>query len=297
MTNICIAVCTCDRPEMLAKLLLEVVRQHGRTIPVIVADNGNNPARAVVDTFATQLDLRYSRVKEAGLAVVRNRTLQMAKDGGFQYVACIDDDEYPNDGWLAELESPAELRDADIVYGSVIPDPAVRLPNWLSKGGFLSHSGNTHSTANVLLRLSILPQQDTDWFSQKFAFVGGEDNEFLTRLEVNGAKVVNANNAVVVEHVPSDRLKIRYYLKRGFREGVFAAQLILHQNQNPARVAWLSTKLIGRKIGFGLHHMFVGPFDSWHLVRGLMDFCAIYGVFMRLVGRNYVFYGRKPGPQ
>mgnify|MGYP001208896867 CR=1 FL=1 len=291
----CIAICACDRPEWLRELLSALTRlSGGQEFEVIIVDNGGRDVFEVVKEFIDSVIIHYRRLDPAGLSAARNESLRIGRDLGCSHMAFIDDDEVPTPTWLSELVRTARKENADIVYGTVLPDPNAYMPEWLKSSGLLEQFGMHHGTNNLYLRLACLPNLETEWFREEFAFTGGEDYEFLTRLSDSGAVVAKAEKAVVFEKVPLDRTTPRYFfVNRGLRDGVVAVQIAQLKHSHFLPFYWHCVMQVFAKFGYGLNHLFWAPTANWRIVRAGMDFYTAAGIILRLGGMKFHFYGSR----
>lgn len=117
---VCVAVCTYDRPDDLARCLTSLVDQAAATarpVDLLVVDN--HPASGltspVVDAFPS---VRYVAEERAGLAYARNAGFLAAR--GDICVMTDDDVTFPP-GWLEQLLAPFARHDVMVVTGNVLP--------------------------------------------------------------------------------------------------------------------------------------------------------------------------------
>lgn len=229
LPHVAVCVCTYRRPELLRRLLETLARQRteGRlTFSVVVADNDRDAsASATVDGVRDRVGyaIEYGVEPQQGIAQARNRAVAMSRG---DYVAFIDDDEYPVDTWLLDLWRTREATGADGVLGPVIPDFDVSPPAWIVRGGF--HMRPTHSTGqriglrdartgNVLLDRALFAG-DAEPFRHEFA-TGGEDVDFFRRMMAAGRVFVWCAEAAVMEVVPAARCTQRYLVSRALMRG------------------------------------------------------------------------------
>src|SRR5581483_10580852 len=107
MPRIAVAIPTFRRPRSLRRLLDAVAAIETRAdVHVIVADNdaGGREGLAVCERLREQgyrWPLTAFAVPERGIAQVRNALVQAAlADSGSEFIAMIDDDEWPEPQWL-----------------------------------------------------------------------------------------------------------------------------------------------------------------------------------------------------
>jgi glycosyltransferase involved in cell wall biosynthesis len=229
MTVITVCICTYKRPDLLRRLLFELARQKTATrfsYSIVVADNDHQrSAQDVVEQFrlTSPVAVRYCVEGEQNVALARNRALEHAQG---DYIALIDDDEFPGDDWLMRMLNACEESEADGVLGPVRPFFAEPPPAWLVKSRLCERPEHTTGTllqwrqtrsGNVLFRRGILDGVDTP-FRAEFGN-GGEDQDFFRRMIQRGRRFVWCNEAGVYEVVPPERRRRRYFLKRALRRG------------------------------------------------------------------------------
>lgn len=225
--NVCI--CTFRRPAMLRRLLGELARQQtgGQfTYSIVVVDNDDQQsARPVVADFAAQspIEAVYCLESRQNIALARNKSLEYASG---DYIAFIDDDEFPVPEWLSKLLASCEQYRADGVLGPVRPHFEESPPGWIIKGRFCERPEHETGrrmpwdecrTGNFLFRrriLDALPQP----FDPKFG-TGGEDMDFFMRMAKRELVFVWCNEAVAYETVPPARMSRTYMLKRALLRG------------------------------------------------------------------------------
>ena len=212
---------------MLRRLLLELEKQDTSgafTFSVAVVDNdaaGSARATALECAAASGRELRYDIEPEKNIARARNRVLALSRG---EYVACIDDDEFPTPRWLALLLATCRQSGAAGVLGPVLPDFAVPAPQWIVRGGMFDRPRKPTGadigrgdarTGNVLLDRAKLA---TAPFDVRFGS-GGEDVDFFRRRMAAGERFVWCDEAAVYETVPASRLTRGYQLRRALLRG------------------------------------------------------------------------------
>lgn len=233
--HISVCICTFKRPAMLAKALEGVISQvtdDKFSFEIIVVDNDcNRSAEDTVHRLQIQTGIRiiYDCEPEQNISLTRNRTIRNAEG---VLIAFIDDDEFPERNWLLALYDTYVKFKADGVLGPVIPYYEGTPPDWLVKsdlcvrsafrtGTVLSNSKYMR-TGNVLFRKSILSDGEPA-FDPKLGRSGGEDADLFDRMLKKGCSFIWCNEAVVLEHVPVERQKKSYQIKRAFIRGVTSA--------------------------------------------------------------------------
>jgi GT2 family glycosyltransferase len=193
---------------------------------IVVVDNDHlRSAQHVVSDFAaaSPVPVSYWSEPRQNIALARNKAVENAEA---DFIAFIDDDEFPTKRWLANLFEACRKYQADGVLGPVVPEFESRPPQWVVKGGFFERPNyetghrlawKQTRTGNVLFRRQILDGNDI-WFKAEFD-TGGEDVDFFRRMTEQGRSFVWCREAVVYEVVPSSRCKRSYLLKRALLRG------------------------------------------------------------------------------
>jgi len=243
-----LCVPTFRRPDGMRKLLTHVSQlSYDGKIDVIVVDNdgGARAGAAVVNELAPVFRFPLPAIVEprrwhtyaynTGFAVACHTT--PAPD----YVAVLDDDEYPDPNWLAEMIGVALKYRVDIVGGPVFP--VFDAPNhWLAKSGVYAptryatgHVPMIYGAGSMLIARTTLKDYLDEPFLHDYAFTGGSDEEFFYRCRLDGRTFAWADAALVFETTPRSRTTVGYLLRRMFRKGTGASRV--------------ERKFIGTKIG------------------------------------------------
>src|SRR5216683_5139686 len=131
--HICVCVCTYKRPQFLDHLLQELGTQKTDglfTYSIVVVDNDHlRSAEPVVSSFSTasNIPIKYCVEPRQNIALARNKAIENA-DGDF--VAFIDDDEFPTKHWLLTLFKTCNEYDVDGVLGPVKRHFEEEPPRW-----------------------------------------------------------------------------------------------------------------------------------------------------------------------
>lgn len=227
-----LAVCvpTYKRPAGLTRLLEGLQAQTFADAPpdlrVVVVDNDpQGSARSTCDAVAgaIRFPLDYVIETQRGIAHARNALLDHVGDA--EWLAFIDDDEVPAVNWLDELLRVQRDHEADVVAGPAVPLLPDAAPDWVRQGRFLEYpryqTGSVldHAyTHNVLFRARILAETGLR-FDPRWALMGCEDLHFFRSVGLAGYKIVWADEAVVSEWIPANRVTAGWILRRAFRFG------------------------------------------------------------------------------
>jgi succinoglycan biosynthesis protein ExoM len=236
--HVCLCVPTFRRPKGLRKLLSHVEHlTYDGQVRVIVVDNDGETrgGAAIVEQLAPTfrfpltcyVEPRRGHTYAYDRAFVSACHLLPAPD----YVAVLDDDEYPEPNWLTELVKVGLRFNVDIVGGPVFP--VFDAPDhWLAKSGLYEPirypTGPVsviYGTGNMLIKRSTLEQYLDEPFLHDFAFTGGGDEEFFWRCRRDGRSFAWADEARVFETTPRSRTTVGYLLRRRFRSGTGATRV------------------------------------------------------------------------
>lgn len=244
-----VAVATYRRPLLLRQCLESLGSQEGvyGTWTVLVVDNDpEGSARRIVERFASSASMRvrYELEPRPGIAAARNAAVRCSASA--RMLAFIDDDEVAESRWLAELVSSMARHDADVVQGQVRSQLEPGGPMWVVEGGFFDRSAEpdgamltTAITGSVLVKLEALPGSEP--FDHRFGTTGGEDTMLFAELSARGRRIVSAPAARVVEHVPLERQRVGWLVRRNLRSGgvwaIVEREVGLHRWRRTRRVA------------------------------------------------------------
>lgn len=214
---------------MLAHLLNELENQRTENLftysAVVIDNDADESARETVDSFKRRstVPVKYDVEPEQNIALARNRAVQNSSG---DFLAFIDDDEFPPKDWLLNLYNGLHRYNADGVLGPVLPHYEGNPPQWVTRGGFYdrpSHETGTvldwenTRTGNVLLRTGIFREMKNA-FRREFGR-GGEDKDFFRRMIGNGLRFVWVAEAPVYEIVPPERFSRSFMLRRALLRG------------------------------------------------------------------------------
>jgi glycosyltransferase involved in cell wall biosynthesis len=231
-THISVCVCTYKRPEFLKRLLDGLRDQETDglfTCSIVVVDNDHlQSAKTVVSNFAdvSPVPIRYFVEPQQSICLARNRAIANAEG---DFVALIDDDEFPTKRWLVTLFRCWDEFKVDGVLGPVKPHFEGNPPAWIIKGGFCERpvyptgtvvDPNDGRTGNVLLTKRLFGDGEQPFRTQFHS--GGEDTDFFIRMTERGHSFIWSEDAVVYEVVPPARWKRRFMLRKALLRGAIS---------------------------------------------------------------------------
>jgi glycosyltransferase involved in cell wall biosynthesis len=192
---------------------------------IVVVDNDRiQSARATVLAFAptSTIPVKYCVEPMQNIALARNTAVANASG---DFVAFIDDDEFPTDRWLLTLFEACSKYDVDGVLGPVKPYFASAPPDWVVKGKFYDRPSyptgfvidwTKGRTGNVLLRRRLFAAGEPPFNP---AFLTGEDQEFFGRMIEKGHVFIWCDEALAYETVPPIRWNRTFMIKRALLGG------------------------------------------------------------------------------
>lgn len=195
---------------------------------VVENDAERREGLAVVGNFSEfPFPLRAAIEPRRGQTFAYNRGFAelCATEPAPDYVAVLDDDEYPDPSWLTALVHTAVTCAADIVGGPVLP-VFEDAGHWLARTGLYEPKRFAtgpveiiYGAGNMLIRSDVLRHYLDQPFAEAFAFTGGSDLEFFTRCRRDGRSFAWADGACVFETTPCARTTVGWFLRRQFRKG------------------------------------------------------------------------------
>jgi glycosyltransferase involved in cell wall biosynthesis len=227
--HITVCICTFRRPTYLKRLLEKLQEQSTAglfSFSAVVCDNDATQSGAAIVSAAREsatIDITYCCEPRQNIALARNKALEQAHG---DFVAFIDDDEFPVADWLQLLLSACDTYAADGVLGPVRPHFETPPPSWIVKGRFCQRPEHTTGmklqwnqcrTGNLLFRRRIL-EGTAQPFREEFG-TGGEDKDFFMRLTELGCVFVWCNEAIAYETVLPSRYSRRCMIRRALLRG------------------------------------------------------------------------------
>ena len=227
--HISVCICTFQRPEYLCRTLKAVNAQETGnlfTYSVVVVDNdATASARSTVSEFTSLGGHPVTFVVEPKKNIACARNAAVLHCSG-DYIAFVDDDEYPAQDWLLKLFQACKAADVDGVLGPVKPYFDCPPPSWVTKGAFFERPSHRTGmvlkwsqtrTGNVLFSRRVLPRNEPPFRVE--LGTAGSDMDFFRRLMEQGRVFIWCEEAVVFEVVPPSRCRLSYLLRRALMRG------------------------------------------------------------------------------
>ena len=267
---ISVVVCTRDRLTQLRTCLDCLTRQEYPRFEVIVVDNApvSDAVRALVATAADGLTLRYVPEPRPGLSWARNAGIAAASG---DIIAWLDDDEEPDDHWLAGFACGfAQSDDIGCVTGMVLParldtqaqDLFEQLGGYCKGRGFSSAIFSRHGPQSPLYPLPPFGVGANMAFRREaLASIGGfdvalgagtpalsgEDTLAFTLVLLDGYRIAYEPMALTRHHHRQD-LESLYRQLRGYGLGLTAYYSALIRHRPSALLSLL--RLLPSAVGY-----------------------------------------------
>lgn len=250
-SGIVIGIPTYRRPHLLAQLLRSLAPElRGRSVRIVVADNAcGEEVPAVVAQIAPDLPaVHVVAVTERGIAAVRNALVEaayrLAPD--WRWLIMLDDDGEVQPGWFEALTRESMKTRAHATGGAVVC-PLPSDAGLLARNSEFARRPRQPSGLvpmlvvgqNVCISRDVESLFPRPWFNMAYGVSGGEDHEFFMRIKRSGGQLGWADEAVVSEPQPADRLTARSVLYRSLTTGITTAAI--ERQMNGSISAWLST--------------------------------------------------------
>ena len=232
MKKILICICTYHRPDGLRSALLAIDGQslehlNEQQISLGIIDNSpEQSAKQIAKDYEQQgrFAVHYVHAAKKGLCQARNAALQLADQQSATHLAFVDDDGHPQSQWLETLSANFSIDRIAAVVGPTYPIFETPPPAWLPprsyaftrpvSNGFVSDG----STGNCMISMAAVRKADLT-FDLRFNITGGEDTHFFNQLKKDGDRIAWAQEAIIHELFPADRMTRSWLWRRWYRTG------------------------------------------------------------------------------
>jgi len=303
MAEVTVAIPTFRRPQGLQRLL-DALAQIGTaaSVTVLVADNDAEKHEgadlcAAVRGKGYRWPLRSIVVAERGIAAVRNALVENAlSDAKTDFVAMLDDDEWPAPNWLSALLAEQAKTGTDALQGSILfafdQKPEAWTQSFDGMTDIRHASGPVdmlQGAGNILLTRAALDRVACPWFDPAFALGGGEDFDFFMRLKHSGATFAWSDEAVAYSSVAGTRITMGWALKRAYSIGNSDMRVFLKYRPTPAARAAELAKIAGAFL-FAPVLFIANAFDAARRADALRRLWRAAGKCAALLGHRYNEY-------
>ena len=281
--RIVIAVPTAGRPEGLSRLLhaLPPSTDPGLAAEVAVIDNEpSDETRKAVKSVAGRLSwpITYVQEPERGIPFARNACVRTALDRDADALVFIDDDEWPEPGWLEALVGTWRRTRADVVVGPATVVLPKNAPEWARRSKVFDKDRRlpegapirTAYSYNTLVSRTALKTLGAS-FDPAFRYTGASDHDYFKQAAALGLVSVWSPDARVYEEVDPARLRPGWVFKRGYRIGAGVTRSTLNRMgvlRSALRIALLFLANLG--------------WAGWHVLRSMRYRCVWVDALRRL---------------
>ena len=298
--KVVIAIPTCRRPKSLARLLDAIAGQETQAeISVLVVDNDAEKHQGfdlcVARASSYRWRLRALIEDKRGIAHARNRLVEEALKDDAQFLAMIDDDEWPQADWIAQFLGAWRETGAGLLQGSILflrqgpgPKPVSDIRHASGPVDMLEGAGN------LLIHRSVLESMAAPWFDPDFALTGGEDLEFFMRLKKVGCRFAWADEARAYCEVAACRNELSWVLKRAYSNGSSDMRVLIKHGTGPGLILREAAKIMGALLLSGFLALILGPSPN-HRRGPLTKFCRAAGKLTAIMGARYNEYAAVHG--
>jgi glycosyltransferase involved in cell wall biosynthesis len=304
MPKVAICICTFERPDGLRNVLNALDAQRlsilsSDDLRIIIVDNSaSGSAEAVFSEYSRvgRFASTFVHEKNRGLSNARNAAIERALALKVEFFGFIDDDDTPLPDWIENLVTEAvETRTAAVV-GPVYPLFSEPPPEWAvasslftrvssSRNGFCADGATAHSLISCAAVNGLNLR-----FDLRFNETGGEDTWFFKQLRNAGERIAWAEAAIVMEHIPRQRMTRRWLLQRWYRTGATEAALC---NRGPSSHRGRFVNLVKglARIGGGtlliVQALILRPFrESGSIFASCYTLCRGAGLLMSVIGKE-----------
>lgn len=294
MIRLSLIIPTYNRAAQLIAALESVVRQDMPASEwecVVVNNNSPDDTLARFEVFAARhpgLNLRIVTETAPGVSYARNRAFCEALG---QYIACIDDDERINEGFLSAYATFFDAHpDAVVAGGRIIAQYPEGRPRWMSKfvempianpmdfGSKVRPfpAGRVPGGGNMAFRRGALESVggfDPSLGRVSGMLIGGEENDLFERLLRNGRTIWYVPGAVMWHIIPPEKLTKAYFRRLCYNVGV-SQRLRAEIHRRSAKtylmecLKWGATLLLSLTMSPGKSRWLIRM--RWQISRGLL---------------------------
>ncbi|HEX4301900.1 MAG TPA: glycosyltransferase family 2 protein [Rhizomicrobium sp.] len=301
--RVTVAIPTFRRPRGLARLLDALAKlDTTAAVSVLVADNDAEKHEgadlcAAIRARGYRWPLRAIVVAQRGIAQVRNALTEAAlEDADMNFLAMLDDDEWPEPHWLSALLTEQAKTGAGVLQGSILFDFEDRPKDWAQAFDGMSdirHSSGPvemlQGAGNLLMTRAALETLPAPRFDPAFALTGGEDRDFFLRLKAAGVSFAWSDEGLAHTAVPATRTSLRWGLIRAYSIGNSDMRVFLKYGPSAAARVREFARIAGALLLSPLLFVIL-TFDANRRADALRRLFRAAGKVAALFGRQYNEY-------
>ena len=300
MPEVIVAIPTFRRPQGLRRLLDALARLETEAqLTVLVADNDAERQEGLAVCAGLQnyrWPLHGFAVEERGIAQARNALVERALECPCDFIAMLDDDEWPEPGWLDAFVKTQRETGADALHGDILRDFETVPGPWAARcdgvapllGERTGAVAMIEGSGNVFVKRRCFEQLAKPCFDPAFALSGGEDRDFFERLRRQGFRFAWSKEAVVHAFVPATRATLGWALKRAYRVGNSDMRVFL-KHAHSARDSMGEAVKIAAAVAL-FPFLFAAGAATGTAVQALRRLCRAAGKIAAVRGRFYDEY-------
>ncbi len=303
MAEVTVAIPTFRRPRGLARLLDALAKiETTAKVTVLVADNDVEKHEGFdlcgsVRSRGYRWPIRAVIVAERGIAAARNGLVSAAlSDPRLDFIAMLDDDEWPEPRWLEALLGEQAKTGADVLQGSILFDFETQPGAWAAPFDGMSDIRNAsgpvdmlQGAGNLLIARGALERLARPWFDPAFALGGGEDRDFFLRLKQAGARFAWSDEGLAHTFVPATRTSLAWGLARAYSIGNSDMRVFLKYAPDAAARAREALRIAGALLLSPVLFVILA-FSANRRADALRRLFRAAGKFAALIGRQYNEY-------
>ncbi|MFF3025982.1 glycosyltransferase family 2 protein [Microbacterium sp. NPDC057944] len=229
--SVLIAVPTYRRAALLPPLVAAIRTQtDGLRTRILLVDN--DPERSA-EVVAGELGVEYLSETTPGIAAVRQAAVDAASDD--ELTVMIDDDVFPEDGWLHGLVDVWRETRAAVVMGYVRYVWPEGTDPWIAAGGFMRRTRfpngkrlDSLATGNVLVDTAQVRALGVR-FDVSLGLIGGEDNVFGRAVVARGGSIVASADSVARDDIALERTTREFVHRRAISHGQARVRLLIRE--------------------------------------------------------------------
>jgi glycosyltransferase involved in cell wall biosynthesis len=291
--KIALCVPTFKRPKMLARMLDAVATlDTTHDLRVLVADNdaeGHAGFNLVHGLSAYRWPLVAVVADKRGIAQARNTLIEEALKTDADFIAMLDDDEWPDAHWLDEFLKAARETQADLLQGSILFGMETVGDGHSDIRRASGPTDMLQGAGNILIRRAILENTPAPWFDPAFGLTGGEDHDFFTRLSRAGARFAWSDEARAYGDVPESRTGTGWLLTRAYSIGNSDMRVILKHRPGIRVLAAELAKILAALLLSPLAAVILAASPN-RKARALQKMFRAAGKLSAMLGRRYNEY-------
>jgi len=290
--HVVVAIPTFRRPKNLRRLLDAMAQlSTNAEVRLVVADNDAQEQEGF--KLCAELAPKYRWplkcviASERGIAQARNALVHEALADGADFIAMIDDDEWPAPDWIDQYLAAQHLNGADCLHGAILFDPENGGSD--TRPDIAGSSGMPQSAGNLFFRRETLAAMASPWFDPAFGLTGGEDKDFFLRLKSEGAKFAGADLARVYGDVPEARTSLVWLLTRAYSNGNSDMRVLLKYHPGAPLLFTEAAKIMGVLL-LSLPLAVILSFSPNRRMMPLIKLFRAAGKLSAIAGRRYNEY-------